>query len=104
MACRFKPSTRLVQARWTNKLLDERFARILESRDELTADKLERTRQLTNSALPDALVDGYEPLMSGLTLPDPDALPCHRAHVTRLDSHITAARIANRPRLPNSSA
>lgn len=73
--------TRLVQAHWTNKILDECFTSILESRNDLTAAKLERTRQLMNAAIPDVLVEGYESLLNGLALPDPD------------DVHVLAAAI-----------
>ncbi len=33
---------------------------------------LERTKQLMNTYVPDCLVEGYEPLIDGLTLPDVD--------------------------------
>lgn len=73
--------TRLVQARWTDKILDECFGSVVETRGDLTAEKLNRTRQLMASAIPDVLVEDYEPLMAGLTLPDPD------------DVHVLAAAI-----------
>lgn len=43
--------------------------------------RLARTRQLMIEAVPDCLVTGYESLIDGLTLPDPD------------DRHVLAAAI-----------
>lgn len=45
------------------------------------AEALTRTRQLMNDAVPDCLVDGYEAIAQGITLPDPD------------DVHVLAAAI-----------
>jgi hypothetical protein len=50
-------------------------------RSDLTRAKLERTRQLMDKAAPDALVRGYEHLIPGLALPDPN------------DRHVLAAAI-----------
>lgn len=71
-----------VRARWSEAILDECFAAILARRPDLDASALARTRQLMNAAVADCLVLGYEPLMSGLSLPDPD------------DHHVLAAAIA----------
>jgi predicted nucleic acid-binding protein len=77
----------LVQAKWTHEILDECFGAILANRPDLDAARLERTRQLMCAAVRDCLVTGYEPLLVGLELPDPDdrhvlaaALRCN-AHV-----------------------
>lgn len=72
---------RLVRARWTNRILDETFRSILKQRPDLPSDQLERTRARMNAAVPDCLVDGYESLEGGLTLPDAD------------DRHVLAAAI-----------
>jgi len=73
--------TGLVRAKWSTVILDECFDSILRARPELSADKLARTRELMNGALPECLVEGYEDLMSSLQLPDDD------------DRHVLAAAI-----------
>lgn len=65
----------LVQARWSDQILDEAFRSILGNRPELRASHLQRTRDLMNKAIPGALVTGYEGLVAGLALPDQD--DCH---------------------------
>jgi hypothetical protein len=50
----------------------------------LSREKLERTRLLMDKHAPDALVTGYEDLIEGLQLPDPD------------DRHVLAAAIRGR--------
>jgi predicted nucleic acid-binding protein len=67
-----------VQAKWTNAILDE-MGRAL--RPDIPDEKLERLRELMNRAVRDCLVAGYEPLIEGLKLPDPD------------DRHVLAAAI-----------
>src|SRR5262245_16086316 len=71
----------LVQAKWTDQILDETFTNLRQNRPELPEDKLIRTRRLMNAAVADCLVTGYEPLIEGLKLPDPD------------DRHVLAAAI-----------
>ena len=73
--------TNLFRARWTNQIHEEWIAALLIQRPELK-DRLVRTRALMNEAVPDCLIEGYEPLIAGLTLPDPD------------DRHVLAAAIA----------
>ena len=75
---------RLVQAKWTNKILDEVFENLREDRPDLDPTALDRTRKLMVCAVRDCLVSGYEPLMAGLELPDPD------------DLHVLAAAIRAR--------
>lgn len=72
--------TDLFAARWTTQIHDEWIRNLLAARPEL-ADKLLRTAELMNRAVPDALVTDYEPLIDGLCLPDPD------------DRHVLAAAI-----------
>lgn len=71
----------LVRAHWTDSILDECFENILKQRPELSRERLERTRELMRVTIPDALVTGYEPLVDGLSLPDP------------ADRHVLAAAI-----------
>lgn len=79
--------TGLVQAKWTEKILDEVFENLKENRPELDPDKLSRTRELMIGAVRDCLVKGYEPLINGLDLPDPN------------DRHVLAAAIRARAQL-----
>lgn len=75
---------RLVQAKWTNQILDEVFDNLRENRPDLDPSALARTRKLMVCAVRDCLVTGYEPLISGLELPDPN------------DRHVLAAAIRAR--------
>lgn len=71
----------LVQAKWTNEILDEMLRALGRNRPDISPDKLERLRRLMNGAVRDCLVLGYEPLIEGLQLPDP------------ADRHVLAAAI-----------
>jgi predicted nucleic acid-binding protein len=71
----------LVQAKWTSEILDEAFENLKTNRPNLEPARLRRTRDMMNNAVRDCLVTGYEPLIAGLTLPDPD------------DRHVLAAAI-----------
>ena len=71
----------LVAARWTEQIQDEWTRNLLQDRPDLTPERLARTRRLMDAAVPDALVDGYQPLVESLSLPDPD------------DRHVLAAAI-----------
>ena len=74
-------NARVVQAKWSERILDECFRSILAKRPDLSADALNRTRELMQVAVPDCMVSGFEPLEPGLELPDPD------------DRHVLAAAI-----------
>ena len=74
----------LVQARWTDAILDEVFTNLAKNRPDLNPVKLGRTRELMAGAIRDVLVVGYEPLIDALDLPDPD------------DRHVLAAAIRAR--------
>lgn len=71
----------LVQARWSNEILDEMLRALSRNRPDIPPDKLDRLRQLMNRAVRDCLVSGYESLIEGLKLPDPG------------DRHVLAAAI-----------
>src|SRR5437588_11572798 len=73
--------TGLFRARWSADVHEEWISNLLKNRPDLTRDKLERTRMLMDKHAADALVTGYEDLMPGLDLPDPD------------DRHVLAAAI-----------
>jgi len=64
--------TGLVQARWTETILDETFRSLHANRPDLDETRLQRTRTLMNLAVRDAVVTGYEPLIGSLHLPDLD--------------------------------
>jgi predicted nucleic acid-binding protein len=74
----------LVQAKWTNQILDETFGSLLRDQPHLDPEALTRTRALMLRSIRDCLVSGYEPLIGGLELPDPD------------DRHVLAAAIKAR--------
>ncbi|HYO18026.1 MAG TPA: PIN domain-containing protein [Dermatophilaceae bacterium] len=74
----------LVQAKWTDQILDEAFTNLKENRPDLDPARLARTRALMNEAVRDCLVWDFEPLIEALTLPDPD------------DRHVLAAAIKAR--------
>jgi len=60
----------LFRARWTDEIHDEWVRSLLRIRDDISAEKLLRTRELMNQAVPDSLVTDYQDLISGLMLPD----------------------------------
>jgi len=74
-------NTGVVRARWSAMILDECFRNLLEKRPELKPEALQRTRELMRRAVPDCMVTGYQELIDGLLLPDPD------------DRHVLAAAI-----------
>lgn len=73
--------TDLFNARWTEAIHDEWIRNVLEDRPDIKPEQLDRTRQLMNARIRDCLVTGYEDLIDGLTLPDPN------------DRHVLAAAI-----------
>jgi predicted nucleic acid-binding protein len=73
--------TGLFRARWSNGVHEEWITALLRNRPDLSRERLERTRMLMDKHATDALVTGYEDLIGGLQLPDPD------------DRHVLAAAI-----------
>ncbi len=73
--------TGIFRAHWSAEVHEEWIRNLLKNRPDLSREKLERTRQLMEKALPDATVVGYEPLIASLELPD------------RNDRHVLAAAI-----------
>lgn len=71
----------LFRARWSDRIHDEWMGSLLGQRPDLSRDQLERTVALMNRAVPDATVTGFEGLIEGLHLPDPN------------DRHVLAAAI-----------
>lgn len=72
---------RLVQPKWTDRILDEVFRNLRANRPDLDPARLDRTRRLMNDAIRDVTVTGYEQLIDQLDLPDAD------------DRHVLAAAI-----------
>ncbi|WP_284339987.1 PIN domain-containing protein [Devosia nitrariae] len=73
--------TGLFRAKWSARIHDEWTRNLLVNRQDLNPEKLARTVELMNDAVPDCLVEGYEDMIEGLVLPDPD------------DRHVLAAAI-----------
>jgi predicted nucleic acid-binding protein len=71
----------LVQAKFTERIVDETIAAVHKSRPDIAPEKLSRLRDLMLTAVPDSIVSGYEPLIEGLHLRDPD------------DRHVLAAAV-----------
>jgi predicted nucleic acid-binding protein len=76
--------TGLFRAKWSAAVHEEWIGALLRRRPDLSREKLERTRRLMDLHAADALVTGYEDLIEGLQLPDPD------------DRHVLAAAIRAR--------
>src|SRR5215471_4888245 len=74
-------NTGIVRARWSDPILDECFRSILRNRPDLKPEALKRTRELMTQAVADCMVSGFEDLIEGLNLPDPN------------DRHVLAAAI-----------
>src|SRR3954454_2592794 len=74
----------LVQAKWTDQILEEVFGNLATNRPDPDPRQLARTRELMNRAVRDCLVTAYEPLVDALDLPDPG------------DRHVLAAAIKAR--------
>lgn len=71
----------LFRARWTQEIHDEWKRNLYANRPELSRAQLDRTSELMDKAIPDALVTGYKDLIDGLSLPDTN------------DRHVLAAAI-----------
>jgi predicted nucleic acid-binding protein len=76
--------TGLFRATWSAGVHEEWMSALLRNRTDLSREKLERTRRLMDRHATDALVTGYEDLIPGLHLPDPN------------DRHVLAAAIRGR--------
>lgn len=76
--------TGLFRATWSAGVHEEWIEALLRNRPGLSREKLERTRMLMDNHASDALVTGYEDLIPGLLLPDPN------------DRHVLAAAIRGR--------
>ncbi|WP_186386221.1 PIN domain-containing protein [Stappia sp. TSB10P1A] len=80
----FVAQTKLFRARWSERIHDEWVRNLIKNRPDLAPEDLAKTRAAMNAAVPDCLVEGYEPLIQSIELPDPD------------DRHVVAAAILTR--------
>jgi predicted nucleic acid-binding protein len=71
----------LIHARWTDAIHDEWIEAVLRDRQDLTRERLQRTRELMDFHSEGSLVTGYEHRIQDLELPDKD------------DRHVLAAAI-----------
>lgn len=76
--------TDMFKARWSEDIHSEWMKAVRERKPDIPVEKLERTRQLMDLHVRDALVTGYQSVIPSLQLPDPD------------DRHVLAAAIVGR--------
>lgn len=69
------------RARWSEVIHDEWMRNVLAERPDLSLTQLTRTKELMNAAILEAAVEGFEPLVDTLDLPDAN------------DRHVLAAAI-----------
>ncbi len=74
-------SAGLYHARWTDRINEEWTRNLVMKRPDIES-KIDELVERVNQSVPDCLVENYESLIDGLTLPDPD------------DRHVLAAAIA----------
>lgn len=73
--------TGLYQPKWSATIEDEWQRNLLANRTDLTPEQNQRTAALMNTAVPDAMITGFEPLIDSVDLPDVD------------DRHVVAASV-----------
>ena len=73
--------TGIVQARWSEQILDECLGSVARERPDVTQQQLVRLRALMTAALPAAVVRDFESLVRGIELPDAN------------DRHVLAAAV-----------
>jgi predicted nucleic acid-binding protein len=71
----------LYKPKWSASIQEEWIRNLLQNRPDLKREWLAKTSAAMNAAFPDAAVQGYEKLITGLSLPD------------RNDRHVVAAAI-----------
>lgn len=74
-------STGIYKPHWTATIQEEWISNLLENREDLTRENLERTKKAMNNAFPDGNIENFEVLIESLTLPDKN------------DRHVLAAAI-----------
>lgn len=73
--------TDLYRAKWTQEIHKEWMRSLLKNRPDLTIERLESVRDKMDLHVSDSLVEGYEELIEGIKLPDPN------------DRHVLAAAV-----------
>lgn len=88
------------RARWTTQIHHEWKRNLLKNRPDLDSARLDRTSDLMDEAVADCLVTGYEDLIAGLALPDPDdrhvlaaAIRCHASVIVTFNERDFPAEI-----------
>lgn len=71
----------IFRGRWSSRIQEEWMRNLLKNRPSLGKQELERTCKLMNASILDGLVEDYEGLATGITLPDSN------------DAHVVAAAI-----------
>lgn len=77
----------LFKPKWTHFIHDEWMENLIQKRPDLKRRNLEKTRLAMEKAFPEAAISGYENLIEGLILPDPN------------DRHVLAAAIFGKTEL-----
>lgn len=62
--------TGLYQPKWSATIEDEWQRNLLANRADLTPEQIQRTAALMNTAVPDAMITGFESLIDSVDLPD----------------------------------
>lgn len=78
------PGKDLFQAKWSEKIESEWLHNLISDRPDLDETRLRRTAKIMRDIVPDSIVRNYEPLMTGINLPDPN------------DVHVLAAAIRSK--------
>lgn len=86
----------LFRARWSEKITDEWTARLLEAKPHLEESVKSQLAAMERS-FPEAVVTGYEPLMAGLSLPDPDDIHVLAAAIKAGAQHIVTENLKDFP-------
>jgi predicted nucleic acid-binding protein len=88
------------RARWSTQIHHEWKRNLLKNRPDLDVGRLDRTSELMDQAVPDCLVTGYEDLIAGLTLPDPNdrhvlaaAIRCHASVIVTFNERDFPAEV-----------
>ena len=89
----------IVQARWSQRILDECFTNIQRNRPDLDPKRLKRTEGLMNGALPATLIEAPELPVEILDLPDPKD---HHVVSTAIYAHAQAIVTFNTKDFPDA--
>ncbi|MGL4174469.1 MAG: PIN domain-containing protein [Dermatophilaceae bacterium] len=87
----------LYRARWSEQILDECFENLTADRPDIAEYRLTRTRRLMNTALPGAIVEGYETLVDAQDLPDAGDRHVLAAAIHARASHLVTNNLADFP-------